>query len=143
MSTTRATQRLHRTVMIIWAGVMKRSLWRASRIQRRPLVRRVPRLRSGRLRLHGFVGALSEYDGSDNLLRKFIYGPGIDEPICMTDVVDSNAIYYYHFDGLGSVAALSDVNNVIVESYSYDVFGAPTIYYTNRKGRLSRTPLTS
>ncbi len=35
------------------------------------------------------------------------------------------------FDGLGSVAALSDVNNVKVERYSYDVFGAPTIYDVN------------
>jgi RHS repeat-associated protein len=49
----------------------------------------------------------------------------------MVDVADSNAGYYYHFDGLGSVAALSDVNNVVVESYSYDVFGAPTIYDAN------------
>ncbi|MBN1806660.1 MAG: hypothetical protein JW837_15535 [Sedimentisphaerales bacterium] len=74
---------------------------------------------------------IAEYDGSNNLLRKFIYGPGIDEPICMVDVTDSNAVYFYHFDGLGSVVALSDVNNVIVESYSYDVFGAPTIYDVN------------
>jgi RHS repeat-associated protein len=74
---------------------------------------------------------IAEYDGSDNLLRKFVYGPGIDEPICMVDVADSNAVYYYHFDGLGSVAALSDVNKVIVERYSYDVFGAPTIYDVN------------
>ena len=64
-------------------------------------------------------------------MRKFVYGPGIDEPICIIDVVDSNAVYYYHFDGLGSVAALSDVNNVVVESYSYDVFGAPTVYDAN------------
>jgi hypothetical protein len=27
----------------------------------------------------------------------------------MIDVTDSNAVYYYHFDGLGSVAALSNV----------------------------------
>ena len=74
---------------------------------------------------------IAEYDGSDNLLRKFIYGPGIDEPICMMDVAAGNAVYYYHFDGLGSVVALSDVNNVVVESYSYDVFGAPTIYDAN------------
>ncbi len=43
----------------------------------------------------------------------------------MIDVIDSNKMYYYHFDGLGSVIALSDVNNVIVERYSYDVFGEP------------------
>jgi RHS repeat-associated protein len=75
---------------------------------------------------------IAEYDGSDNLLRKFIYGPRIDEPICMIDVTDSNAIYYYHFDGLGSVAALSDAGANMVESYSYDVFGAPTIYDENQ-----------
>jgi len=68
---------------------------------------------------------IAEYDGSDNLLRKFIYGPGVDEPICMIDVANGNAVYYYHFDGLGSVVALSDVNNDIVETYSYDAFGEP------------------
>ena len=26
---------------------------------------------------------IAEYDGSNTLLRKFIYGPGIDEPVCM------------------------------------------------------------
>jgi len=36
--------------------------------------------------------------------------------------------YYYHFDGLGSVVALSDDNGNIVESYQYDPFGAVTIY---------------
>lgn len=44
---------------------------------------------------------IAEYDGSNNLLRKFIYGPGIDEPICMIGVADGNAVYYYHFDGIG------------------------------------------
>jgi RHS repeat-associated protein len=39
--------------------------------------------------------------------------------------------YYYHFDGLGSVVALSDVNSVIVERYSYDVFGDSTIRDAN------------
>jgi RHS repeat-associated protein len=33
--------------------------------------------------------------------------------------------YYYHFDGLGSVVALSDSNTNVVEQYSYDVFGEP------------------
>ena len=47
---------------------------------------------------------IAEYDQNDNtLLRKFVYGPGIDEPICMIDVADGNAIYCYHYDGLGSV----------------------------------------
>ncbi len=64
-------------------------------------------------------------------MRKFVYGPGIDEPICLIDVANSNAIYYYHCDGLGSVVALCDVNNVPVERYAYDVFGRPTIRDVN------------
>ncbi len=70
---------------------------------------------------------IAEYDGSGTLLRKFVYGPGVDEPICLIDVANGNAAYYYHFDGLGSVVALSDVNKVLVERYAYDVFGRPTI----------------
>jgi RHS repeat-associated protein len=45
----------------------------------------------------------------------------------MTDVADDNKVYYYHFDGLGSVAALTDINGLMVEYYEYDVYGAPTI----------------
>lgn len=82
---------------------------------------------------YGYDGGqvIAEYDGSDTLLRKFIYGPGVDEPISMVDVAGGNAVYYYHLDGLGAVVALSNVNNEIVERYSYDVFGEPTIRDAN------------
>jgi len=49
----------------------------------------------------------------------------------MIDVADGNAVYYYHFDGLGSVVALSNVNGEVVEKYEYDVFGEATIYDAN------------
>jgi len=42
-------------------------------------------------------------------------------------------MFYYHFDGLGSVIALSDVNSVIVEKYSYDVFGELMILDPNNE----------
>jgi len=43
----------------------------------------------------------------------------------MIDATAGDAVYYYHFDGLGSVVALSNKNSEIVERYSYDVFGEP------------------
>jgi len=46
----------------------------------------------------------------------------------MIDVTDSNKVYYYHFDGLGSVIALTDANGTFVEYYEYDAFGGPTIW---------------
>ncbi len=67
-------------------------------------------------------------DVSDTLLRKFVYGPGIDEPICMIDVTDNNAVYYYHFDPLGSIVVFCDANGMPVEKHEYDVFGEPTLY---------------
>jgi len=35
--------------------------------------------------------------------------------------------YYYHFDGLGSVAALSNAAGELVETYEYDVYGDTTV----------------
>mgnify|MGYP006954410234 CR=1 FL=1 len=31
---------------------------------------------------------LPEYDDAETLLREFVYGPGIDEPICLIDAAD-------------------------------------------------------
>ncbi len=67
---------------------------------------------------------IAEYDGAGVLLRKFIYCVGIDEPLVMET---GGAGYYYHFDALGSVAALTDANGDLVETYRYDVFGKPCI----------------
>ena len=66
---------------------------------------------------------IAEYDGNDRLLRKYIYGARVDEPVCMIEVVDSNVVYYYHFDGLGAVVALSDSDGDSCQSYEYSVYG--------------------
>jgi len=73
--------------------------------------------------LHDGGNVIAEYDGNNNLLRKYIHGPRVDEPVCMIDVADSNAVYYYHYDGLGSVVALSDSNGGSVQTYDYSVYG--------------------
>jgi len=67
---------------------------------------------------------IADYNESGTCQRRYYYGQGIDEPICM---VKTLPVYYYHFDGLGSVVALSDSGRNIKERYSYDVFGKPTI----------------
>ena len=65
---------------------------------------------------------IAEYDGNNNLLRKYIYGPGIDQPVCMIEESDSET-YYYHYDALGSVVALSDSSGDTVQTYEYSVYG--------------------
>jgi len=74
---------------------------------------------------------IAEYDGNNNLLRKYIYGPCTDEPISMIEVADSNATYYYHFDALGSVVALSDSAGDTVQTYEYSVYGEVAVQDPN------------
>ena len=80
--------------------------------------------RLARVEVRDAVGdGTSEYDGNNRLVHKYIYGPGVDQPVCMIDVPDSNAAYYYHFDGLGSRLALSDADGNTAVVYEYDVYG--------------------
>ncbi|MCU0918236.1 MAG: hypothetical protein MUC88_27275 [Planctomycetes bacterium] len=67
---------------------------------------------------------IAEYDAAGNLHRKYVYGPGVDQPISMTETAGSyGGTYYYHFDALGSVVALTDADANTVEVCEYDVYG--------------------
>jgi RHS repeat-associated protein len=70
---------------------------------------------------------IAEYDANDTLLRKFVCSDRIDEPVSMTNYVGGTTVCYYYFDVLGNVIALANSSGAILEKYSYDVFGTPTI----------------
>lgn len=60
--------------------------------------------------------------------KKYIYGPGIDNPVAMINVSGANETWYYYYaDALGSIRLLSDAGGAIVESYTYLAFGQPTV----------------
>jgi RHS repeat-associated protein len=63
---------------------------------------------------------IAEYDGNNQLIAHYIHGPGIDEPIAM---VKNSQSYFYHFDGLGSVTAITDSTGSVIQRYDYDSFG--------------------
>ncbi|MBI9018885.1 MAG: hypothetical protein JEZ07_16665, partial [Phycisphaerae bacterium] len=70
---------------------------------------------------------IAEYEGVD-LKKKYIYGPGIDQPIAMIYVDGYTETWYYYLqDSLGNVIALIDDSGAIVETYEYTPFGTPTI----------------
>ena len=98
------------------------------------LGRRASKIANSTTTTYCYSGAqvIAEYEDGV-LARKFIYGPGIDEPVCMINVDTSGAetLYFYHYDGLGSVIALSDTSGNIIEQYSYTPFGLPTITTTS------------
>ena len=79
---------------------------------------------------------IAEYDAGGNLRRKYVYGPGVDQPVCMIEAtVTPAATYYYHFDALGSVVALTNSSGNTVQVYDYSVYGqvgATDPSHTNR-----------
>jgi RHS repeat-associated protein len=79
------------------------------------------------------------YDGEKPILdykssdlthpAKNVYGKGIDEILMRTDpTVNSASAFYYGQDHEGSVTHLINASGNVIESYRYDVFGAPTFY---------------
>ncbi len=48
----------------------------------------------------------------------------------MIDVTDNNAVYYYHHDGLGSIAAISNINETVIDESS--VVGNPFMFTGRR-----------
>ena len=71
------------------------------------------------------------YDGQDiaasisgGATTHYVHGPGTDEHLAM---FRSGAPSFYHIDGLGSVARITDSTQTVVQSYFYDSFGNPSI----------------
>ena len=112
-----------------WSGspepVPDPAKWDTTTYKYDPSGRRIEKSGNGEAIKYSYDGGhvLAEYDGDDRLLRKYIYGARVDEPVCMIEVVDSNAVYYYHFDGLGSVVAPSDSSGDSCQSYEYSAYG--------------------
>jgi RHS repeat-associated protein len=67
---------------------------------------------------------IEEYSTSGVLSVKQVQGASIDEILC--SIGASGAVYHQH-DGNGSVTGLTDSTGTLVERYTYDVYGMPTI----------------
>jgi RHS repeat-associated protein len=67
---------------------------------------------------------IGEYDGSGTELARYVHGVRVDELLCR---ISPSGTVYYHQDGNNNVVALTDATGNVVERYTYDVFGAPTI----------------
>ena len=78
------------------------------------------------------IHIIAEYDASDSLLQRNIFGIGTDEILKRTDYTGEYPVdYYYHKDGLGSVVTISDSAGDIIEKYFYDVYGDVIIKDSN------------
>ncbi|MFN9780433.1 MAG: RHS repeat domain-containing protein [Alphaproteobacteria bacterium] len=84
---------------------------------------------------------VAEYTGAGALLRRYIPGPGTDQPIAMvTPAGASHTRCYFHLNRQGSTVAMSNDAGVMAEGpYTYDAYGqGPTsagvpFKYTGRR----------
>lgn len=76
------------------------------------------------------VEEIADYDGAGplggNILRRYVHGPGVDEPVVMYSYNLAGAVtgqQYYHADYAGSIIAMSGANGAMVETYTYSAYG--------------------
>ena len=86
------------------------------------LGRRIEKVANGQTKRYIYDGEdiLLEYDGSNVLQARYTHGPGIDEPIAVTQGAST---FFYHQDGLGSVTELTDSTGSVAKAYAYDAYG--------------------
>jgi RHS repeat-associated protein len=75
--------------------------------------------------LYDGADIIAEYSGSGTLLRRYVHGPGTDEPLAQYDGAGTSSKKFLHADARGSIIALSDASGNVVAKNAYDPYGAP------------------
>jgi RHS repeat-associated protein len=83
---------------------------------------------------------IAEYNNAGTLLRKYVHGPCVDEPICMIEASGTYAgTHYYHYDALGSCVAMTNSAGNVTQLYEYSVYGQVAASDANHPNRFMFT----
>ena len=104
------------------------------------------------LRLYQTVGAgvttrfqydggdmIGEYNASNALLRRYVHGPGTDEPLVWYEGSGTTDRRWLHADERGSVIAISDGSGTMLGLNRYDEYGIPQATNLGRFGYTGQT----
>lgn len=84
--------------------------------------------------LYDGTDLVAEYDGAGNLLRRYVHGPGIDEPLVAYEGSGTTARQWLYADHLGSVVARADSGGNATTTQGYGPFGEPGAAPVSRFG---------
>ncbi|MDR3506428.1 MAG: RHS repeat-associated core domain-containing protein, partial [Caulobacteraceae bacterium] len=73
----------------------------------------------------------AEYDGSGNVLRRYVHGPGTDEPIVWYEGSGVTDRRWLHADERGSIIAYANVSGAVT-TYAYGPYGEPAAWSGSR-----------
>ena len=77
--------------------------------------------------LYDGVDVIAEYDTSGNILRRYVHGPGTDEPLILYSgaVVNNSARRHLVADENGSIILVANHTGGVLYHNTYDEFGTP------------------
>ena len=75
--------------------------------------------------LYDGADLVAEYDASGAMLRRYVHGPGIDEPLVAYPGSGTANKEWLYADHLGSVVATASITGTSTATYAYGPFGEP------------------
>ena len=69
---------------------------------------------------------IAEYNGSNGLLRRFVSGPGVDEPIVWYEGSGTGGRRWLQADERGSIVSVTDASGASIGINTYDEYGIPS-----------------
>jgi RHS repeat-associated protein len=88
------------------------------------------------------VDRIAEYDGSNVVLRRYIHGPGIDNPIAWYEGSGFASRRFLSADERGSIVSVTDSAGAVITINSYDESGIPSANNAGAFGYTGQTWLT-
>jgi len=73
------------------------------------------------------VDLVAEYDGAGTLLRRYVHGPGVDEPLVWYEGTGTTNKSWLYADHLGSIVATADSAGNGTATYTYGPYGEPNV----------------
>ena len=68
---------------------------------------------------------VAEYDAAGALQRRYVHGPGVDEPLLVYEGTTTTAKTWLYADHLGSIVGTADSTGTSTATYSYGPYGEP------------------
>jgi RHS repeat-associated protein len=78
------------------------------------------------------VNLVGEYNGSNTLLRRYVHGASMDEPLVWYEGSGTTDRRFLHTDERGSVIATSNGSGTVTATNAYDEYGIPKSTNTGR-----------
>jgi RHS repeat-associated protein len=70
---------------------------------------------------------VAEYDANGTLLRRYIHGPGVDEPLVWYEGATLANARSLHANHQGSIIGIADNGGALLNANSYDAYGIPAL----------------